>query len=293
MKVFLSYMILLMLFSFQGKAQTLAYKTYEFEKEEQDLTYYRVEYLEKTLLYLSCSIIISFFVNLIPFIFWIKKQKPTSEFMMYQVRGKFSYFSVLAWVDAIEKVLGKPLKKQRILLANYYVISTQKNRPFAMYKRHTENTLYLASFGENKRATAFNRMRIYPQIVFIWSVLILFVPINYAVVRFSMETYSYGVGIFVGFFTGVVPGMFAFTFTKRIANYILNLVGKYWIRINGDAGYLHELMHQFSGVYNGHWNPIEWDDSVKNKISGLDTSKETIEYINFTFFKGGGSKGHW
>lgn len=213
--------------------------------------------------------------------------------MMYQVSGKFSYFSVLAWADAIEKRLGQSLKKQRILLANYHLISAQKNRPFAMYKRHTENTLYLAYFGENKIATAFKRMLTYPQIVFIWSVLTLFVPINYAVFRFSMLTYSHGSRVFADFFTGVVPGMFAFIFRKRLANYMLNLVGKYWRRIKVDAGYLHELMDQFSGFYNVHWSPIEWDDSVKNKISGLDTSKETIDYINFAFLKGGGSKVHW
>jgi len=293
MKVHLRYIIFLMLFSFQGKAQAPDYNTYEFKKEEQGLTYYQEKHLENTVLYLSWSIIIVFFVNLIPFILWIKKQKPTSEFMMYQVRGKFSYFSVLAWVDAIERGLGKPLKKQRILLANYYVISTQKNRPFAIYKPHIENALYLASFGENKRATAFHRMRIYPQIVFIWSIIILFVPVNYAVVHFTMETSSYGAGVFAGFFTGVVPGMFAFTVTKRISNSILKLVGNSWIKSKGDAGYLHELMHQFSGVYNGHWNPIKWDDSVKNKISGLDTSNETMDYINFAFFKGVGSKGSW
>jgi len=49
MKVLFNYMIFLMLFSFQGKAQTPAYKIYEFEKEEQYLTYYRGKYLEKNI----------------------------------------------------------------------------------------------------------------------------------------------------------------------------------------------------------------------------------------------------
>lgn len=292
MKNYIFHIVFVLLLANQGIAQVETYPEYEV-LEYDGFSYSEKKVILKTAAYMSWTIIGAFFLFLVPFVLWVKKQKPTSEFMVYQVRGKYSYYTVLAWLDAIEKALGTELKKHRILLANYYVISKQKNRPFEMYKKSIEKSLNLLSFGEDRRRVAFQRMRIYPRIFYILNVLLLFVPVNYFVLVFTIDTESYVAGIFAGFFTGIVPGMMLFVVSKRIANSILLKVGNSWIKKQGDAGYLHEVMHQLGGVYNGHWRVLDWDDTTKTEISGLDTSNETMEYINFTFFKGGGSKGSW
>lgn len=242
---------------------------------------------------ISWLIVIGFFVNLIPFVLWVNKQKPTSEFMMYQVRGRFSYFTVLAWLDAIENGLGKTLNRKRIQLANWQVISSQKRRSYAVFKPHIEKTLYLASFGVDPRSMAFSRMRLYSKIVYIWSLVILFIPINFFVFYFYKELSNYIIATIVGVIVGIVPGLMLFNLVKKIFNSILNSVANFRIRKKGDAGYLHELMHQFSGIYNGHWNTVDWNDTEKTKITGLDTTNETLDYIKFNLFKGKGSQGNW
>ena len=287
----LKYIIFLLLFTIQGEAKSIN-QDIEYHADK-GLTHYEGKSIQSSVEVVSWLIVIGFFVNLFPFVTWVKRQKPTSEFMMYQVRGSFTYFSVLAWLDAIEKGLGKPLKKQRILLANWQVITSRKKKPFAVFKPHVEKLLYLVSFGGNRRKVSFSRMRLYPRVVYIWSLIVFFVPVNYAVSYFTLDSSSYLTGILLGFFAGIIPGLFFFVATNAICNFILQLVGNFWINKKGDAGYLHELMHQFSGVYNGHWNTLEWDDNVRTEISGLDTSEETLEYIKTKLFSGKGSKGVW
>tara|TARA_B110000211_G_scaffold217644_1_gene261702 strand:- start:198 stop:1073 length:876 start_codon:yes stop_codon:yes gene_type:complete len=291
MRLYLRYIVFLLFFTFQGEAKRL--HDYERQDTSEGLTYSEKKTVQSTVTTISWLIIIGFFINLIPFLQWIKKQKPTSEFMMYQVRGKFTYFSVLAWVDAIENGLGRQLKKKRILLANWQVVASRKKRPYAVFKPHVEKLLYLASFGNSPRLTAFSRMRLYPRIVYIWSLVILFVPVNYGVSYFTIETSNYFSGMMLGLMAGAIPSLLLFKVVKWVFNFTLEVVGISWIDSKGDAGYLHELMHQFSGIYNGHWDSIEWDDSMKASISGLDTSEETIEYIKTNLFSGKGSNGSW
>jgi hypothetical protein len=291
MRVYIKYIVFLLFCTFQGEAKRL--HDYENHASTERITYSEKTSVQSTVTIISWLIIIGFFINLIPFLQWIKKQKPTSEFMMYQVRGRFTYFSVLAWIDAIEDGLGKQLKKKRILLANWQVIAAQRNRPYIVYKPQVEKLLSLASFGESPRFTAFSRMQLYTRIVYIWSLVILFVPVNYAVAYFTMDTSNYFAGILLGLFAGVLPGFLFFIAVKWIFNFILEIVGISWIDSRGDAGYLHELMHQFSGVYNGHWDSIVWDDGMKNTISGLDRTKETMEFIKSNLFIGKGSQGSW
>lgn len=243
--------------------------------------------------YLSFFICLGFFVNFMPFAAWIKKQKPTMELSLYQVRGKFTYFNVLAWVEVMEHSLGCIFKAERRKLSLFNERAQKRNKPFSIYTTRVNEYLYMKSFGKSPRSIAFKRMKLYPRLVYVWTLLLFFAPINYAVWYWSEKTGSYSEGMKYGFFAGLIPGMFLWGVGRMILNSYLIGVGDLLIKRNGDAGYLHELMHQFTGMHGSYWAPLDWNDTSRTEISGLDGTAYTMGNINFEKTPMGGSKGSW
>lgn len=243
--------------------------------------------------YLSLLICVGFFINFIPFIRWVKKQKPTMELSLYQVRGKFTFFNVIAWIEVMEHSVGYEFKEERRKMSLFYQRALKRGKPFAIYANTVNEYLYMKSFGNSPRSIALKRMKLYPRVVYIWTLLLFFAPINYAVWYWKAETGSYAQGLATGFFAGLIPGWFLWGVGRMIMNSVLINVGNSWIRKRGDAGYLHELMHQFTGVHASYWAPLDWEDTWKTKISGLDGTDYTMGNINFKDSPQGGSQGSW
>lgn len=243
--------------------------------------------------YFSLFLVLGFFINIIPFSRWIKRQKPTMELSLYQVRGKFTYFNVLAWIEVMEHSLGYVFKVERRKLSLFNERAIKRNKPFSIYTTKVNEYLYMRSFGDSPRSIALKRMKGYAKVVYAWNLLLFFTPINYAVWYWRAETGSYGTALFIGFFAGLIPGWILWGVGRWIINFILLEVGNSWIRSKGDAGYLHELMHQFTGAHNSYWAPLEWSDTSKTEISGLDGTDYTMGNINFKESSKGGSKGSW
>jgi len=74
---------------------------------------------------LAIVLVVGFLINLPFFLYWAKRQKGSDEVLFYNVEGKFTYFSVLVWIDQIESLYKSPLTMERKRIEHYYSISNK------------------------------------------------------------------------------------------------------------------------------------------------------------------------
>lgn len=194
----------------------------------------------------------------------------------------------------MEKVLPQKLTRERKIIQGWKKKSDEERKPFYRYRSHVKNLLYLKSFGKNVRRTAFKRMALYPKLIYIWHWLMTLSVINCCSWYLLTDTHlNYMEVASISIVVGLIPALVIFNFGRTIISGLLVGDAKFCIREKGNAGFYHELLHQFDGVYNGYFDELEWNDSRKSKLSGLDGSAPTKAFIKSNYFKGGSSAGTW
>lgn len=218
---------------------------------------------------LAIVLVFGFLINLPFFLSWAKRQKGSDEVLFYNVEGKFTYFSVLVWIDQIESLYKSPLTTERKKIEHYYSISNKANKSLTIFSKKIHDELLIKAFGENMIRTAFNRMKLYSKLVFLLDISILLI-ILYSTILFISITTSWIAAVFMGTFMGIMIAAPIWLILHLILNHSLKRVAKRAID-NGDGTALRIIMAQFFGAFGG----LLWKDlyHIQGKSSWLMARK--------------------
>ncbi len=214
-------------------------------------------------IFLACIVLL---ISIPFFIRWSQKQKVQNEILLYQIRGKFTYFNVLLWLEHIE---------------NHFSVkhNSIRKKLEAMRNAAVRNKGSLAHFyrGDIER--------------------MIFIPAFYAI------PFWYGyeppklmdngqpfmlLGILMALITSFVMWLMIF----YIFNFIIYWVERYLVRRKGHAGYLHIISAQLDGFFKGIWYRSNFPQAALMKLSDITFEDKNTELV-FEDFEGGGSKGSW
>jgi len=232
------------------------------------------------------------------FIKWSQKQKVQNEILLYQIRGKFTYFNVLLWLEHIENhflVRHNFIRKKLETMRNTSI--RNKGGIAHFYRADIERMIFNAAFGKRRRINAYKRMA--PLTKFYVAVLlaILFIPAFYAI------PFWYGyeppklmdngqpfmlLGILMALITSLVMWLMIF----YIFNFIIYWLERYLVRRKGHAGYLHIISAQLDGFFKGIWYRSNFPQAALMKLSDITFEDKNTEVV-FEDFEGGSSKGNW
>ena len=224
---------------------------------------------------LAIVLVVGFLINLPFFLYWAKRQKGSDEVLFYNVEGKFTYFSVLVWIDQIESLYKSPLTIERKKIEHYYSISNKANKALTIFSKKIHDELLIKAFGENMIRTAFNRMKLYSKLVFLLDISILLI-ILYSTILFISITTSWIAAVFMGTFMGIMIAAPIWLILHLILNHSLKRVAKRAID-NGDGTALRIIMAQFFGAFGG----LLWKDlyHIQGKSTWLMARKSRRGYF--------------
>lgn len=203
---------------------------------------------------ISFLIILSFLINIPFFIRWAKLQKGSKEVLFYNVEGKFTYLSIILWIEQIERLYNKPLIKERKKIEKFYNIAQKGGQSIKIYKRKIHDILLIKAFGKNMVRNAFNRMDNYSKVVFIWDWAIYFSVIYCAICLFSIDT-SWVTAVIAGVLAGNIVAAPLWLICHLIFNHSLKKASRKAIKKGGGLG-MRIIMAQFYGAFGG----IVWKD---------------------------------
>ena len=143
----------LLFFFFESRARIYFFHGGDSHLRREDILFIREFFKNNFLL----SLFNLFY--LIPFSFWVKNQTITSEILLYQIRGKFTFFNLKLWVEKIENKRGLRLNSLRKRLQLYANKSRDKGLSLRYYKSVITREIFKNSFGKKRRKVAFKRMR--------------------------------------------------------------------------------------------------------------------------------------
>ena len=254
---------------------------------------------------LVIAVYFAFLINIPFYLFWLKKQKTTSEAFLYNVEGRYSYNHVLDLINRIEVVTKKKLPKERRIILIWKQNCDRRNVPLIVYKKKIHRLLKDEAFGENMATTAFKRMPMYSKIMALLNIGIFFSIFN--AVGNSFATDSEGATFFTGLtgiILGFIPAAPAWFLAHSIFNYALKYSAEQSLKKNKSAGYFQIAMAHFYGFFLGvFWKDLMWENKQNDfllgpkyygygyGIGGLGGFGSGSSYSGFGSFGGGGFGG--
>lgn len=233
-------------------------------------------------------IALGFLINLPFFIFWAKRQKGSEEVLFYNVRGKYTYLSVLDWVARLERLNKCHLKAQRQRIEEAFNRAQKVNKSIRIYTRQIHDVMLIKSFGKKMIRTAFNRMATYTKIVYLWDIAIYLSIINATILSLSVE-YDWGLAVVLGVLAGnIVAAPIWFVF-HLIFNHWLKYVATKEIEKGKGVG-LRIIMAQFYGGFAGLvWKDLHFIKGQSSWLIGPEYVGWGIGFSSFSSFSSGGS----
>lgn len=203
---------------------------------------------------ISVLLIIAFAINIPFYIRWAKQQEGSEEVLLYNVEGKFSYLSIILWIERLEKLYTKPLKKERAKVERLFNIAERGGKSIKIYKRKIHDLLLIKSFGPKMIKTAFRRMDKYSRYTYLLDVFI-YLSILYTVICFLAINLHLGLAIVSGIFAGNIIAALTWLILHLIFNGMLKSAAKKEIKAGRGIG-MRIIMAQFYGAFGG----VMWKD---------------------------------
>ena len=224
---------------------------------------------------------------LIPFSFWVRKQSITQEILLYQIRGKYTFFNIKLWIERVENERGTRLNGTRKRIGKIVRNAQKVNARLSLWKKHIDKQILKSAYkGSFKRMHKNTRLLIYGQLAQVVISTILSIKFWLGVLR--DEVAAFFLGFCTAFFIGVVYWMVS----NLIFGLIFRLVVKSIVSIKGHAGYWHVISGQMRGFYGGFWPKVEIPQKALMAISDIEIEEGSTKVV-FKDFKGGGAKGNW
>lgn len=227
---------------------------------------------------------LGFLINIPFFIRWAKKEEGSDEVLLYNVEGKFTYLSIVMWIDRMEALYSKPLTKQRKEIERLYNIAQKGNRSISIYKRKVHDILLIKAFGPKMIRTALGRMKNYSKVTYAWDVAVYLSVIYSMICMFSIE-YNWGVSLLRGLIVGNIVAGPVWLVCHLIFNHSLKTATRKGIKKGEGAG-LRIIMAQFFGGFGGFiWKDLyyiqgksSWTFAGRSARGGYGSKREQPGY---------------
>lgn len=253
---------------------------------------------------LAVLVIVGFLVNIPFYIHWLKQQKPSRELFLYNVRGKYTYYSVLDLISRIENETGTKLKFERKKIAAFKAVCDKRNVPIKAYKKKIHRLLKDKAFGKKMMRTSFKRMPQYTKVTAVWNLLILLAIVNAFVNSFDPPG---AIGRLVLLVLGTLISIPIWLGVHRTFNSSLKGAAERWSESKKEPAGLHLAMAQFWGFTGGlFWKDLVWQEGYSqyyNRVSdyrfhgysNYSSGYSSSGYGGFSGgdFGGGGAGGDW
>ena len=203
---------------------------------------------------ITILLVLTFLINIPFYIRWAKKQEGSREVLLYNVEGKFTYLSIILWIERLEELFEKPLKKERARVEQYYNIANKGNKSIKIFKRKIHDLLLIKAFGPKMIKTAFNRMAKYTRYTYVLDIMV-YVSILYTTVMYISINQHIGLAIVLGVFVGNIIAAPSWLICHLIFNGALKKSAKKEIKAGRGAG-MRIIMAQFYGAFGG----VIWKD---------------------------------
>ncbi len=197
---------------------------------------------------------LSFLINIPFFINWAKKETGSDEVLLYNVEGKFSYLSIVMWIDRMERLYEKPLSKERREIERFYNVSNKAKRSISLYKRKIHDILLIKAIGPRMVKTAIRRMNNYSKLTYAWDVAVYLSVIYAMICMFSIEM-SWMSSLLIGLVVGNIVAAPVWLVCHLILNHSLKSATRKGIK-SGEGVGLRIIMAQFYGAFGG----LFWKD---------------------------------
>lgn len=225
----------------------------------------------------------------IVYIRWAAKQKITSEILLYQVRGKFTKYNLLLWIERIEGVIGKDLSKLKNKVGRLHKNARRSRLPVAVYRKKITKLIFKCAFGPNKKHTAFKRMHKNTKLLLI-SYLLQMVGSTVLIFKYLYQDgadvgLAIGLSIVSSLCLGIVFWLIIFSLLLLSFSIYTDIL----VEERGHAGYLHVSLAQLS-MFGWNFKAIPQRALMKLTDIEIENGKSKIVFTNF---RGGGSGGNW
>lgn len=245
----------------------------------------------KSLILTSLGLLLVIVVYGFQLVKWAKKQNSTLDIFLFQVRGRFSYYTVLEWINKIEIETPASLPEVSNYLEKIYRICLKKKKPIRLYKPKLDQLVEKKFFRKIKYyGVFFKRMKWPTKILMLLIMLWFLLPVIF-MLQFSINVEKYPVGQLGGVIIGIVASIFFIPFWR-----LIRLPFKRALKNNKrnreDLGLLHEESYKLSSTLLGLIHPIPLLEMYNSKITGFDFVEESLKQIKKDF-GGGSSTGSW
>lgn len=242
----------------------------------------------KTILYNSFFFLVLNMIMSLLYIRWATNKKMTPEILLYQIRGKFTRYNVLLWLERIENELGYKQVGLRNKITKIAQSFNFRKRPFSEIKTKLTEVIEKKSFGKYKRITAFKRMHKNTKLLLFGFLLQIIGPVIVII-----QLYSHSMKFVFALMLGLTGGLFVSGLLAiSIYNFFYLLfasVTEKVLKKNGHAGYLHISLVQLS-VFGFKF--YKCPQSVLMAITDIEIENGE-SHISFHNFKGNGAAGNW
>lgn len=231
------------------------------------------------------------------FVVWTQKQRVTSEILLYQIRGKFTYYNVLLWIEQIERRFKTRLTSVRKKMELMNKNSEKRKKSIAhFYKGDITRLLFALSFGPKRRRCAYARMHRFSKFYVLSLLFIVILPFFYTITFWWGYTAPQGFKdknfMLIGFLIALITGVTLWLFIYISFNITMYFVEMYLVKRKGHAGYFHIFSAQMDGFFKGIWYRKPFPQAALMRLTDIEIKDGRTDIV-FNDFKGGGAGGSW